>query len=687
LRPSPQALTEHDTVDHRIVMSSQVEQRAGRASNPAAEQGFDSNCLPAEPQKDQLLYQLLTTISAQQYRDREAAFQTALLSVEGLKAYQASCLANYKRIVGPMPERTPLNAKVTGKIDRDGFRIERLFFESMPGHRVTGLLYVPDGEGPFRAVLFVLGHDVTGKARESYQRVPSYMAQNGLLVFVVDPVCQGERFQQFETGHGTIGHSLFDYGSRLLGRSTVYYELWDNMRAIDYLATREECDSQNGVGVTGTSGGGTQSLFLGAYDRRTYVASPSCFVETIQTKLEGRMRSGVADGCQHIADEGLYHLDHADYLMMRYPQPTQILAAEHDMFDIRATRYAAKEVEAFYSRMGKKDRFEYFESPTGHGYTPPHQLAGTRWMRKWLLSRSNRLSNDRSIPLLEQEQTYVTKSGQILREYPDERTLADLNLELAMKLAPNRKAFCNRGREEVRKDIRAILRLPQRPPIAPEVKVTTPEEGRFQGCGYEKIIVQREERIPLPAIVMRPADTKNKLLPCTIITDSDGKHTTIGKMRQLASSGRLVIGVDLTGHGETRDQYSGEEKYLNHEHRTAYIAMHIGRSLPSFRVEDMIAVMDYAAKRPDVAEHEKIDLIGMNQTGIIVLHVAVLDDRVGGVETPGGITSWIDDVVAKPTTPGRVPYVIPGVLEYYDIPDLRAMCTQRCDRYSDGVQQ
>ncbi len=673
---------------HHRVLCVSVLLLLGVLGQPArGQERFDPNCLPAAPKKDQLLYQMLTTISAQQYRDRHAVFQRALRSVKDLKAYQANCLANYKRIIGPMPERTPLNPKVTGSIDRDGFRIEKIHFESMPKHRVTGLLYIPNGEGPFPAVLFVCGHSANGKTSDVYQRVPSFMARHGLLVFAVDPVCQGERLQQFDEPGGTIGHSLFDYGSRLVGRGIVYYELWDNMRAIDYLATRKECDFRNGVGVTGTSGGGTQSTFLGAYDPRTYVASPSCFIETAQTKFWGRVGSGVADGCQHIADEGLYRLDDADYLIMRYPRPTQLLAAEFDGFDIRGTRHAGKEVEAFFSKMGNKERFEFFESPTRHGYTPPHRLAGTRWMRNWLLDKGERLSDDAPIPILKAEDTYVTDSaggggdgwqairrgGQVLRQFPDERTIDDLNVELAKQLAPQRKAFVNRSREEVQADIRAVLRLPDPPLGRPEPEVATVGKGRYQQCRYEKIILKRNERVPLPAIVMYPADAGKTPFACTIITDSKGKHTTIDRMYELAASGKLVISVDLTGHGETRDSYRRETKFRNHEHRTAYVAMHIGRSLPSFRVEDLIAVMDYAAKRPDVAERAKIDLIGMNQAAMIALHVAVLDDRVGNVATPGEITSWIDDVVAKPTTHGLVPYVVPGVLRYYDLPDLRAM--------------
>ncbi|MGC4056477.1 MAG: acetylxylan esterase [Paludibaculum sp.] len=114
--------------------------------------------------------------------------------------------AKMERAMGGLPDvRAELNARVTGKFERQGYRVEKLLFESLPGFRVTANLYVPTtSAGPFPAVLGVAGHSDNGKAYPSYQKVWITLARRGYVVLAYDPPGQGERLEYFELGAGAV---------------------------------------------------------------------------------------------------------------------------------------------------------------------------------------------------------------------------------------------------------------------------------------------------------------------------------------------------------------------------------------------------------------------------------------------------------------------------------------------------
>src|SRR6185369_13130054 len=123
---------------------------------------------------------------------------------------------------------------------------EKLIFESRPNHHVTATLYLPDGKGPFPGCIMPIGHSVNGKAAEYIQRGSILLAKNGIAVLTYDPIGQGERRQLLdERGQpaikGSTGeHTMIGVGALLVGRSTASYRIWDGIRSLDYLASREE---------------------------------------------------------------------------------------------------------------------------------------------------------------------------------------------------------------------------------------------------------------------------------------------------------------------------------------------------------------------------------------------------------------------------------------------------------------
>ena len=158
----------------------------------------------------------------------------------------------------------------------DGFRIEKLAYESLPGFWVTANLYAPaDGEGPFPAVLLAPGHEASGK--QSQYSFGVNLARNGIVALAIDPLGQGERLQYFdpERKASIIGGSTGEHGeanipAMLVGENIARYFINDSMRAIDYLIARPDVDAKR-IGALGCSGGGTSTAYLGALDPRLSV--------------------------------------------------------------------------------------------------------------------------------------------------------------------------------------------------------------------------------------------------------------------------------------------------------------------------------------------------------------------------------------------------------------------------------
>jgi len=195
----------------------------------------------------------------QQVDDRLEAFEK-IKSVAEAEKWAQERYDFFLRQIGGLPERTPLNARIVGKLEGKGYRIEKVMFESRPKHHVTGTLYLPLTKGPYPAVLVPCGHSHTGKAAGHYQRTSILLAKNGIAALCYDPIGQGERYQMidYENDHNqfktvsyklvpphprvqyvcTIEHTTMGLGSILLGSNIAQYRIWDGMRAIDYLQSR-----------------------------------------------------------------------------------------------------------------------------------------------------------------------------------------------------------------------------------------------------------------------------------------------------------------------------------------------------------------------------------------------------------------------------------------------------------------
>lgn len=355
----------------------------------------------------------------------------AIHTEDDLLSLQQELRKHLLDMLGGLPtEKTPLNAHVTGRIQMKGFHIEKLIFESVPGVYVTALVYVPEnGAAKHPAVLVPSGHSSNGKVH--YQGLSQHLAQRGYIAISWDPVGQGERSQFWDADkhksrynlicaeHAVLGNLAYLAGANL-GR----WEIWDGIRALDYLLTRSDVDPEH-INITGTSGGGTQTAYLTALDPRIKVAAPSCFITALPMRVYNRIfKDPDSDPEQDLYGMLSSGIDHPGLLLLMYPRPVFVSAAVLDFFPIEGTQKTVREMTDLYSRFGHADRIAMHEGYHGHEYSDENQEAAIDF-----LDHFNGLPLRRGfepVQKLDDKALQCTRSGQVMLDFPNARSLMDV---------------------------------------------------------------------------------------------------------------------------------------------------------------------------------------------------------------------------------------------------------------------
>ncbi len=425
------------------------------------------------------------------------------------------------------------------------------------------------------------------------------------------------------------------------------------------------------MGMTGTSGGGTQTTFLMALDERIGPAAPSCYTMQRTAKFLGR--SGPADGCQHLPAEGQYGIDHIDYTLMRAPKPTAILAATRDFFEINSTRETIQDAVAVYQKLGQAELFHFFESNTDHGMQLEHRQEVVRWFRQYFYQDPSPIVEPVNLSTFSETEIRVTESGQVVTDFASEVSVADLNLEEANRLARSRTQFWQKhSPKECSDKIKKLIGLPCKIEV-PEKKTVCITEYRQKTI--EKLVLTRSGNIPIPGLLFQRSTNEPHLGQSVIYVHHRGKQIEAdGEIEELLDNARLVLAIDVRGIGEMRDKGSNA-KYHSHDHRTSTVAIHIGRPLLGQRVEDILTTVEYLRSQmveEGINPHvSPVHLIGTAAMTPLVLHAAALDLGINTVELRYPmVKSWISDLVAKPLQKEMAGLVVPSALKMYDLPDL-----------------
>jgi len=626
-------------------------------------QADDLNVFKPEEQPRKMLYAYLQAECGKQFDARRKAV-AELKTPEDVKKRQDALRSKFVEALGGFPEKTPLNPKVVGTVRGDGFRVEKVIYESRPDHHVTANFYVPEGKGPFPGVLVPCGHSDNGKASEAYQRVCILMAKNGLAVLCYDPIGQGERMQLLNADGkpaikgNTTEHTHSGIGALLVGWSCASYRIWDGIRSIDYLAGRPEVDPKR-LGCTGNSGGGTLTSYLMALDDRIAAAAPSCYVTTLERLFA---TIGPQDAEQNITGQVAFGMEQTDYVTMRAPRPTLMCTATQDFFDIQGCWTTFREAKRIYGMLGHAERMDLIEYNDKHGFSKPRREAAMRWMRRWLLGVDD-APVEGDFPVFKDAELQCTQTGQVLADLKG-KSVFDLNRDRENQL---REIRASRSSAEVLAQVREVVGR-----VAPATTHDTVTNIKWNGFGGALGSTITEPGIRLPSLLVSPEPARNPAL--VLLLAGDGKSRAAapgGPVERWAEQGHFVLAMDLRGYGELAPEAKAPP--FGADWKEAFLGIHLNRSLVGQRAADILSFVKGLG--PNALKPGGI-LVGTDGAVPAVLHAAVLEERFKEIVLENGLVSWAS-VVRTPVSQGQLANVVPGALMHYDLPDLAALLVPR----------
>ncbi len=737
-----------------ISLSSVALSQTTSSTRPAPSTKPDPNS-PAQAGRNQL-NKYLDDIAAQQTSVRRAAI-AAITTRAQAEARQHEVRAQILGLVGGSFEKTPLNAKVLGSTQLDGFRIEKILFDSQPDFPVTALLYLPDPQSPIipqdsgtprsavssptagiqklPAIVIAPGHGATGKATD--YAIASTLARNGFAVLSYDPIGQGERLQYPDPAHpgkslagaSTGEHAEAGLQPTLIGDAVARFFVWDGMRAVDYLVSRPEIDSER-IGAFGCSGGGVMTAMLAAADRRIHAVATACYITTMDTLLP---TLGPQDAEQSIPNFISSGFDFADWVELVAPRPYAIVGTVSDMFPWAGLLASATEARRFYALFdstaaGTPTNAPMPLTPTGPTLNPdtPNIIAPTAPLqviagigghgnlrplypdivRFFLIhlahstakpivpsppaTNSVILSGARSaqskdpespahatttltipppdsIPGIPTEALQVTPTGQVATSYQGSATVHTLTIKRAAeKIHP---PVHPQTLLQLQTDIREVTNAEAVPGTpSPVSAASSPEDPDHI---RHRLRLATDPGITIDAEFYRPT-TEGKHPTLLLLRDSlDGsldvqRAGEIDRFRSLAKAGTAVFVA------APRPSPPGVEDTKSSLLGPFYIielrAQLVGKTLLGMRVDDVIRVVDLFSTGY-TEEPNNITAEASGHLGLVLLHAAVLDPRLKHITIDHTLESYRSLLDAE--LPIDAPQdILPGVLLKYDIPDL-----------------
>lgn len=595
----------------------------------------------------------------------------SLKTAEQLAEYQQSMRSFFLKQLGPFPERTPLNAQVVGTLTGDRHRVEKIVFESQPNHHVTAVLYLPESQPPYPGVVIPCGHSNNGKAAEPYQRIGILLAQNGIAAMCYDPIGQGERYQvpdeqgkpQYST---TLEHTLMGVGSVILGTNTAKYRIYDGMRAIDYLVSRPDIDSEK-IGCTGNSGGGTLTSYLMALDDRIVCAAPSCYLTSFRRLID---TIGPQDAEQNIHGQIAFGMDHAEYILMRAPKPTLMCCATQDFFDIQGSWDTFRQAKRFYTRMGFSERVSLVETDAKHGFSTELRVGATRWMRRWLLGIDDAIT-ETDFPVWSDEQLQCTPTGQVM-SLSGERSVFDLNRDLEETLKAQRQAHWSEKKpDELIQEVREFVGIAKWEEL-PEL--TQESKGVVEADSYQiaKLKLTAAQGRVVPALLYTP---KKPATGAVLYVHGQSKTASGGdgvSALEFVKQGKIVLAPDLSGIGETEPK-SGNASWtplFGPDWKEIFLAYLLDRSMVELRTEEILQCAKFLQSQ-DFGDDRRVELFAVGEATVPALHAAAFERQAfNSVKLIGALESWTE-LLQTELTYNQLVNTVHGALQLYDLSDLQ----------------
>lgn len=512
----------------------------------------------------------------------------------------------------PIPERTPLNVRVTGTLERDGgVVIEKLHFQSRPGLYVTGNLYRPrEIKEPLPAILYVCGHSSRGRDgnKTAFQDHGMWFARNGYVALLIDTLQLGEIAG---VHHGT--YNLNRWWWQALGYTPAGVECWNGIRAIDYLVGRPDVDPTR-IGVTGISGGGATTFWIAAADDRVACAVPVSGMSDLESYVGHKIINHHCD-CMFLYNT--YRWEWTTIACLIAPRPMLFANSDADpIYPMDGNTRIIDRLRLFYALLGRPDLIADHVSPGGHAYRDDLRVAVFRWMNRHLRHQTQSVKDADDPPI----------EGKRLRAFPEDSDLPkdaingrvdEVFVSRAVITPPTPDAF-----ERWKADLLASLRaasfrtFPERVPAA---SLATDGEPGPAGRWLET-----EPGIEVAISDRRPEGQSPDEATLFVLNQEE---TSAEPWKGI--KGPMVI-LSPRGVGPTAWVRKSPPNYVERSH------VLVGKTVDEGRVWDVAATARWLAEGS--GGRTKWKVAGRGQAGVIAAYAALFEPSIGGVtmiEPPG----------------------------------------------------
>ena len=597
----------------------------------------------------------------------------------------------------PMPEKTPLNAVIHGRVERDGFTVEKVYFESLPGFYVTGLLFRPSGkEGPFPGVLCPHGHG--GRLQDSGDRVRTQisrgeerfeesgrfpklarcaqLARMGCVAFIHDMIGYADCTQlSYELVHryaqprpdmeGDENWGFFSTQAELRCQTLMGLQTWNCIRGLDFLCELPDVDTSR-LGVTGSSGGGTQTILLCAIDPRPIVAFPQGMVSTA-------MQGGcTCENCSLLR----VGTGNVELCALFAPKPQAMTAADDWTRDMMTLGYP--ELKQLYTLLGRPKDVEctpYLHFPHNYNYVTRARMYS--WFNKHLklgipepiVEEDYRLLSPEEYTVWNAEHPQPTRRGDDFeRELVASLTeQSDRQIEA---LRPSNGELTAEYEEVVGGAVATILgrTIESVGPIE-RTKVDKIDRGTYWLFTDLVATTDHGEQVPVVSVYPKSTTWNGEVVVWMTGSGKSGLFADSGEpieaLQTLLDGGSAVVTADLFGQGEaTSDEVIPDRNRVVPNPRQ-YAGYTYTYNTPLFaqRVHDVLTLVQWVR----TGDHpvKSVHLVGTGSIG----PVAVAAGAVSGT-TVSSLVAETGGFRFNQLTDYRDANFLPGIVKYGDVPAL-----------------
>jgi dienelactone hydrolase len=595
------------------------------------------------------------------------------------RAYVADVRGKVEKAFSPFPEKTPLNAETTGSIDHKDYTLEKVTFESRPGFIVTANLYIPKTkQEKVPVVLGLCGHSPTGKAASNYQAFCQNLALKGFMVFVIDPISQGEHRQFYPPEAQEeidICHAHNIMGNKIVLNDDFFgtWRVWDAIRGLDYLLAHPKTDKTR-VGVTGNSGGGTLSTFVTALDPRITMAAPSCYVCSYLANLENELPCDAEQNPPGILADGL---DQVDLLIAYAPRPTLLISQKEDFFDERAARQSGDELKRIHKLLGHSDSAEYFAGENNHGFWPDGREAMYKFFMKHAGIKG--CSKESEVTNYNPEELFATPKGQT--KLIGSKRLFEITAEHANKLKTSRKKLKTQDLQDTVKKLMSWPLSDEHVHYRFLLFMGSYSNNNAKQCfaldvedGIQVLVnVYTQEKL-------RAKPPKGKIDIFVGNTSSVDELETRKELKSLLTADYPVMAVEPRGFGQSQAKTCNSKIFFEHycaDYLYASFGEMLGESYFGRRVYDVYKAIDFAYENGAT----DLTLKGRGLGSLLVTFAAFLHPKKPKVEIYNYLASF-EIISNTPLSEWPLSSLLRGALKYFDLEDIYRTLGKRLKKKS-----